>query len=396
MTPDPQTGSRPQVLIVTAAAVVASNLGLLAIKLIHHDWIVDGHGRPWVTDFLEVWVAGLSVLKGAPAASYDWYAHHAAQVAVVGHPFAGYLGWHYPPLFLFVAGALALLPYMTAFLVWVAATAALYAGVIAKIAQRWHAALFALALPAAFGNILVGQNGFFTAAIVGAVLLTLEKKPVIAGFFLALLTYKPQFGLAFPLVLLAERNWRALAAAAGFAALLQALSRLAFGASSFAAFFHYLPITENTILNYGTAGFEKMQSVFGLMRWTGFDERAAWIAHSFVALSAIAGVLYVWRRDVPYALKAAVLATSILIATPYLYMYDFPLLALPFAFLYRAGPLDAIEIGGAVVINLAMLVFLWVALPIGPVLATVTAGLLIRRVLRNLAVTNPHIALQRA
>jgi hypothetical protein len=396
MTPDPQTGSKYQVLTMAAAGLVASYAGLLAIKLLQHDWIADVGGHPWVTDFLEVWVAGLSVLKGAPAAPYDWHLHHAAQVAVVGHPFAGFLGWHYPPLFLFVAGALALLPYMAAFLVWVVATAALYAGVIAKIAQRREAALFALALPAAFGNILVGQNGFFTAAIVGMVLLALEKKPVAAGFFLALLTYKPQFGLIFPLVLLAEMNWRALAATIGFAALLQVLSWFAFGAAPFAAFLHYLPITETTILDYGTAGFEKMQSVFGLMRWMGFDERAAWIAHGGVALLAIGGMLYVWRRDVPYALKAAAAATAMLITTPYIYMYDFPLLLLPFVFLYRAGQFDAVEIAGAVAINLAMLVFLWAALPIGPVLMVLTAILLIRRVARILPVAKPHIALQRA
>jgi len=349
-----------------------------------------------VTDFLEVWVAGLSVLKGAPAAPYDWNAHHAAQVAVIGHPFVGFLGWHYPPLFLFVAGALALMPYMPAFLVWVATTATLYAGVIANIAQRKEAALFALALPAAFGNILVGQNGFFTATIVGACLLSLEKKPVITGLFLALLTYKPQFGLVFPIVLLADRNWRALASAAGFTVLLLALSWLAFGSSPFAAFIGYLPVTATTILDYGTAGFDKMQSVFGLMRWMGFNEQVAWIAHGAMALLAIGGTLYVWRRDVPYALKAAALATAMLIATPYIYMYDFPLIALAFAFLYRAGRFDSVEIAAAVVVNLTMIVFFGGALPMGPLLVAVPAGLLIRRVARSLPAANRDIALQRA
>jgi hypothetical protein len=381
---------------MAAAGLVASYFGLLAIKLPHHDWIVDASGHPWVTDFLEVWVAGLSVLKGTPAAPYDWTAHHAAQVAVVGHPFAGFLGWHYPPLFLFVAGGLALLPYMSAFLAWVVTTAALYTGMIVKIARRKEAALFALALPAAFGNMLVGQNGFLTAAIVGAVLLTLKKKPVIAGLFLALLTYKPQFGLVFPLVLLADRNWCALASAAMCTVLLLAVSWLAFGSSPFVAFFNYLPITADTILDYGAAGFEKMQSVFGLMRWMGFDEYTAWIAHGAAAALWIGGTLYVWRRDVPYALKAAALATAMLITTPYIYMYDFPLLVLPFAFLYRAGAFDTVETAGAVAINLAMLVFLWAALPIGPVLFGVTAILLIRRVLRTLPVANADIALQRA
>jgi hypothetical protein len=396
MTSAPQTDQKHQALIVAAVSAVAAYLGELAIKLIQHGWIADAGGHPLVTDFVEVWVAGLSVLKSAPAAPYDWHAHHAAQVAVVGHPFAEFLGWHYPPLFLFVAGILALAPYMAAFMSWVVATAALYAGVIAKIARRKEAALFALALPASFANIYVGQNGFLTAAIVGAALLTLEKKPILAGFFLALLTYKPQFGLVFPLILLADMNWRALASAAGFAALLLALSWLAFGTPPFIAFVHYLPITANMILDNGAAGFGKMQSVFGLMRWLGISEHAAWVAHSAVATLAIGGTLIIWRRDVPYGLKAAAVATAMLTATPYLYLYDLPLLALPFAFMFRVGRFDTVEIAGAVAINLVMLTFFWAALPVGPILMAIVGVLLVRRVLRGLLAANRDIALQRA
>src|ERR1700748_2269694 len=81
-------------------------------------FLLDVKGHPLFVDFIEVWVAGRFALQGHPAAPYDWYIHHAAQVAVIGHPVKGYLGWHYPPLFLFVAAALALLPYIPSFLTW--------------------------------------------------------------------------------------------------------------------------------------------------------------------------------------------------------------------------------------------------------------------------------------
>jgi hypothetical protein len=382
--------------VVGAAAIVFGYIASLALLFVRHAWIIDAGGHPKVTDFLEVWAAGLSVLKGAAAAPYDWQLHHAAQVAVVGHPFAGFLGWHYPPLFLFVAAGLALLPYAASFIAWDALSAALFASVIAKIAQRKEAALFALILPACFGNALVGQNGFLTAAIVGAILLTLETKPVVAGLFLALLTYKPQFGLMFPLVLLAQGNWRALVSAAGFTALLCGLCWLVFGTAPFAAFFGHLPSTSQTILGFGTAGFEKMQSVFGLLRWLGMDERAAWIGHGAVALSAAIALIWLWRRDVPYALKASALAAMVLIATPYLYMYDFPLLALPFVFLFRHGRFDRVEIGAAIAVNILMLVFAWSALPIGPVLVAVPVFLLVRRVASILPAHRRDVALQRA
>ena len=52
-----------------------------------------------------------------------------------------------------------------------------------------------------------GQNGFLTAALIGGALGLLERRPALAGICLGLLTYKPQFGLLFPFVLIADRRW---------------------------------------------------------------------------------------------------------------------------------------------------------------------------------------------
>jgi arabinofuranan 3-O-arabinosyltransferase len=380
--PAAHTRFQPAGLVVAGCGgVVFAYVAALAMMFANHAWIMDAKGGPLVTDFLEVWVAGLSVLAGHPAAPYDWRLHHAAQVAAAGHPFPGFLGWHYPPPFLFVAGALAALPYAQAFVVWICGTGTLYAAAIWKIAQRYEAALIALAMPAALGNAMVGQNGFLTAALIGAALLTLETKPRLSGMFMGLLTYKPQFGVLLPLVLLVDRNGRAFASAALTTIVLIALSWLAFGTEPFVAFFRYLPATATAILGHGTAGFAKLQSMYGLARWLGAGEAAAWLAHGVATLAAACGIVWIWRRDVPFALKAAAVAAATLIATPYLYMYDFPLLALPFAFLFRASALDRLEIGVVIATACIMLVFGWVAAPIGPLLAFFVAALIVRRAL---------------
>jgi hypothetical protein len=44
-----------------------------------------------------------------------------------------------------------------------------------------------------------------------------------------------------------------------------------------------------------------------------------------------------WRSRVPYTLKAAALAAGTLLTTPYLFMYDMMVLAIPIAFLVRVG-----------------------------------------------------------
>ena len=74
--------------------------------------------------------------------------------------------------------------------------------------------LLALAAPMAFINALVGQNGFLTAALIGGALYLIPVRPVLAGICLGLLTYKPQYGLLFPIVLIAAGHWRVFISAA--------------------------------------------------------------------------------------------------------------------------------------------------------------------------------------
>ena len=47
--------------------------------------------------------------------------------------------------------------------------------------------------------------------------------------------------------------------------------------------------------------------------------------------------MLLWRSRVRYSLKAAALATGTLLVTPYLFMYDVMVLAIPVGFLVRIG-----------------------------------------------------------
>ena len=60
--------------------------------------------------------------------------------------------------------------------------------------------LLALAFPAVFVNLGHGHNGFLTAALLGAALVVLDARPILAGILFGLLAYKPQFGVLIPLV----------------------------------------------------------------------------------------------------------------------------------------------------------------------------------------------------
>jgi arabinofuranan 3-O-arabinosyltransferase len=113
------------------------------------DFLVDAQHRPIANDFVNVIAAGRPTLAGDPAAAYDWPLHKAAEVSAIGHDFENYYGWHYPPTFLFVAAALAVLPYLAAALLWLTATLCAYAAAIAGILGWRTGALVAFGFPAA-------------------------------------------------------------------------------------------------------------------------------------------------------------------------------------------------------------------------------------------------------
>jgi arabinofuranan 3-O-arabinosyltransferase len=348
-----------------------------------HLW-TDRQGRPIANDFVNVYAAGRLTLDGTPAAAYDWPLHKQAEVRAIGHDFADYYGWHYPPPFLFVAAALATLPYLVAVLGWLAGSFAAYAAAIVGILDRRIGLAVACGFPAALWNVTAGQNGFFTAALIGGTLGLLERYPALAGVCLGLLTYKPQFGLLFPLALLADRRWLTMAVATAVAIGLGAGSWLAFGSSSWDAFFHWMPITSRAVLSEGQADWSRLQSLFGLVRAHGGSETLAWTAQAIGSIALAAAIIWLWRSRAPFDLKAAALAAATLVATPYLYMYDLVVLAVAVAFLLRfvlARGFTASDAVGLVATGALILSYPYVKTQVGLAAALIVLALALRHAL---------------
>ena len=127
------------------------------------------------------------------------------------------------------------------------------------IVGRPFGLLLAVAFPVVLTNTLVGQNGFLTASLIGATLYLMPIRPVLAGICLGLLSYKPQYGLLFPLVLIAASRWTVFFTAGAVAVGIALLSWLAFGTESWQAFFHWMPMFSQAFLTEGRAPWGKMQ-----------------------------------------------------------------------------------------------------------------------------------------
>jgi arabinofuranan 3-O-arabinosyltransferase len=375
-------------LKLVAFALVVAHAVYLAACYLHGIWIVAPDGTGVQSDFVNVWAAGRLVLEGHPASTYDWPTHKLVEEAAVGHSFAGYFGWHYPPPFLFVAAGLALLSFATAYAVWVFATFPIYLAAIRAIIGDRTGYLLAAAFPAILSNFIVGQNGFLTAGLFGGALFLLERRPILAGVLIGLLSYKPHLGFLFPLALAAGGYWRTFAAATVVAALMAVASWLAFGTDTWLAFVANIGHTEQAFLSEGAADLGKMQTAFGTVRTLGGSETLAWWVQAVVALAAAIAVAVLWRSRVESEIKAAALGTAAMLATPYLYTYDLVVLAVPLAFLFRLGrargfwPHEMACIGVAC---LLIFIFPSVKLPVGFAAILVIAALVARGAIPSFA-----------
>lgn len=372
--------ARPAELLCIALAI--ANIAYLLASYVEGTWLVTGNGAAIPSDFVNVWAAGHLVLQGHPALAYDWPAHKAIEELAVGHSFDGYFGWHYPPMFLFFAATLALFSYVGGYLAWLLATFPAYVIVVRQITGERAGYLLALAFPAILSNFIVGQNGFLTAGLIGGALLTIERRPVLAGIFVGLLTYKPHLGLLFPIALIAGQHWRVIASATITALLIAAASWLAFGTETWIAFVQSIPHTSQAFLSDGWANFGKLQTIFGLARALDAPENIAWTLQGGLALAAAIAVALIWRSKLPFDIKAAALGAGAMLATPYLYTYDLVVLAVPLAFLYRLGRRAHFlnYEAGAIVLACALIAsFPFVSMPVGFAAVLIVAALVIRR-----------------
>jgi hypothetical protein len=229
-----------------------------------------------------------------------------------------------------------MLPYVTAFLSFQAVTLMSYAAVIFAIVRRPPSIALALGSPFTAINVGQGQTGLLMASLVGAALLTLERRPVLAGVFVGCIAYKPQFGILFPVALIAARQWRAFASAALTAAFLVCVSIAAFGLGPWEAFPRQLLAQSGDMLlgeHPWGAKWILVPTVYGVARAFHGSATLAWLAQGCATIDLTLIMWLIWRSPARYALKAALLSAALPIATPYAWNHDLTVIAVVVAFL---------------------------------------------------------------
>ena len=328
--------------------------------------MVDLKGKPLGYDFITLWAASHLALEGHAEDAYNIpLLLKALRIAVPGSK-SVYI-WFYPPSFFLVVLPLALLPYMAAFWTFILSTLGAYLLVFRRIVRGSTAMWCLAAFSGLWMNLFNGQNAFLTAALAGAALLCLERRPVLGGLFIGLLAIKPHLALLFPVALIAIGAWRTLITAAVTAITFTAIGTATLGTAVLKGFLANLSYGR-LFLENGSFLWPKMPTMFAFLRLLGIPVAGAYVVHCIVALGAVIVVWRVWRRCQDRNLRGATLMTATFLVSPYLLDYDLARLAFPIAWLALAGLRNGWQRGEREVLVFAWLLPLLIT-PIGTFLS---------------------------
>ena len=324
----------PNTVITVARSFVAAAVLIYFFDLLHQtqNHLLDADGRPFGDDFVNFWSGAFLALHGRAAEIYDIHAFHAFQQTVVGPGLDGRI-YGYPPVMLLFTAPFALISYVPALFVWLSASWYAFYRALKQAMPGRGVLLLALATPAVFINAVAGQNGCWSAALLGGGLSLLERRPYLAGSLFGMMIYKPHLALLLPVALAAGRQWRAIASAALTVGVMLGLSGLILGAEPWTHYLHNLTAFRHVLLEDNISG--RTISVFIMARSLGASTKAAYWVQICSGVLACLAVALVWFKPAPPAVKKAVLLLGACLATPYVLDYDLVFGAMVVAWLWQ-------------------------------------------------------------
>lgn len=276
------------------------------------------------SDFLAFWGAGKLVAAGLPTKVYDIATEQAVQALAGTGQLVVYVN---PPPYLFLTAPLGLMPYAVAWIAWVVAGWALWLTVARRLLPDLPIAV--LAFPGAYLAASHAQNGFVTGALLIGAVLALRRSQALSGALFGALIVKPHLALLVPLWLAAGRKWTAFCWAALSALLLCLASALVFGADTWAAYPESFKASAVLMANEdGGPFFLRMATLYAGLRYH-FDPTTALMGQGVVTIATAAIACLYWRRAKDETAAGAMLLAATALASPYLFSYDLPFLAMP-------------------------------------------------------------------
>ena len=340
----------------------------------------DGTGLIVGRDFISFWVAGQVAWEPDPARFYDLATYQAHIATVAGPDYPGQV-WSYPPSIMLLAWPLSILLYLPALMLWTVIGPAIFLFTLSHWTRSPTLFVAALLCPAAVFGLVSGQVAFPAAALVLIVLRYRQSRPILAGVLLGLLTIKPHLGLFFPFLLLAERNWKMILAAAASAAAVAILTALIWGPGVWIAYLTDGIANQTLALSDPQAQLAPfMPTVLMNLRGAGVSLATAQVTQIAASVVAAALILLHFRRG-PRADEwrdnAGFLAAAVL-GTPYMLSYDTLALVTAMLLAVASTPVPRLLVVGCWLLASLQLVLGQVGVP-GSALVPLLAALILLR-----------------
>jgi len=314
-------------------ALIVLYPAIFVYKLLQNYAVLPSEGQTDGYDFMAFWSAAVMALDGRAATAYEFESLGLIQQTIFPLD-VGLYPWLYPPSFQLLLMPLGLLPYLLAYLIWTLGTLGFLCAVLWRFVPHRSALLVLLAMPLTDRAFATGQTSFLTTALLGLFALALERRPARAGFWLGLVTVKPQLGVLAPIALLVDRRWTTIAAAGVTALALGAISVLAFGTTAWLNFFDSMSWISQTLADSPNV-LAVIASPFSTLRLAGVGLETAYALHIAVAIAAALLVAWVWWRPFAIDLKLACLIAAAALISPLHHDYDLMILVVPCAILAR-------------------------------------------------------------
>ncbi|MBR0718730.1 glycosyltransferase family 87 protein [Bradyrhizobium liaoningense] len=244
-----------------------------------------------------------------------------------------FMPWTYPPQFDLLLAPFAFLPVGVAYLVFTAATLALYLATLRRIACDNFAQALVIVFPALAITIGCGQNGFLTGTLIGLVCLNVDRRQVLAGLALGAMVIKPHLAIAAGLYLLITRRWIAIATAAMVVLASSLVCTLLFGPQIWAALLGSIRESAS-YLDQGFYPLFRMISSYAALYMAGVPAAGAFWGQAIVAALVLCAVALAVARAVSPAFALGVTATVSVMISPYAYDYDLPMVGIGLALMF--------------------------------------------------------------
>ncbi len=233
--------------------------------------------------------------------------------------------------------------------------------------MTWLLLFFVLVAPGTTVGVVFGQTGFLSGALLIGGMRLIGTRPLLGGLLLALLAYKPQFGLLIPVALLAARDFRGIAATAGMLGILAGFAMTLFGRGIWLDWLLCLP---NYVSTFGPLPelLPLRATVSANLAMFGVPATFATGIYTVVAVLA-AGLTWRAFKDGVSESAVGVLVGATVLVSPHTLWYDLTMLTgavllLGSARLHAGESLRALETVLLLVVMCLPAAMLWINAPI--------------------------------